>query len=95
MEDIKSMNVRNWKNVAQNRDRWKKVVEQARTLNRLWRFIKRRSGQGKSKTLNLSGIEISGKTLKMTALSLYSRNFPNTGVKYVLFNDIRLCTDII
>jgi len=35
LEDIKSMNVSNWKNVAQNRDRWKKVVEQARTLNRL------------------------------------------------------------
>jgi len=35
LEDIKSMNVRNWKNVAQNSDRWKKVVEQARTLNRL------------------------------------------------------------
>ena len=35
LKDIKSMNVRNWKNVAQNRDRWKKVVEQARTLNRL------------------------------------------------------------
>ena len=35
LEDIKSMNVRNWKNVAQNRDRWKKVVEQARTLTRL------------------------------------------------------------
>ena len=35
LEDIKSMNVRNWKNVAQNRDRWEKVVEQARTLNRL------------------------------------------------------------
>ena len=32
LEDIKSMNVRNWKNVAQNRDRWKKVVEQTRTL---------------------------------------------------------------
>jgi len=29
------MNVRNWKNVAQNRDRWERVVEQARTLNRL------------------------------------------------------------
>ena len=35
LEDIKNMNVRNWKNVAQNRDRWKKVVEQARTFNRL------------------------------------------------------------
>jgi hypothetical protein len=29
LEDMKSMNVRNWKNVAQNRDRWKKIVEQA------------------------------------------------------------------
>ena len=35
LEDIKSMNVRKWKNVAQNTERWKKVVEQARTLNRL------------------------------------------------------------
>ena len=34
-EDTKSMNVRNWKKVAQNRDRWKKVVEQARILDRL------------------------------------------------------------
>ena len=42
LEDIKSMNVGNGKNVAQNRDRWKKVVEQARTLNRLQRFIRRR-----------------------------------------------------
>jgi hypothetical protein len=35
LEDIKSMNVLNWKNVTQNRDRWKKVVEQARNLSRL------------------------------------------------------------
>jgi hypothetical protein len=35
LEDIKSMNIRNWKKVAQNRDRWKKAVEQARTLYRL------------------------------------------------------------
>jgi hypothetical protein len=35
LEDIKNMNVHNWKNVAQNRDRWNKVVEQARTSNRL------------------------------------------------------------
>jgi len=34
-EDIKRMNVHNWKKVAQNRDRWKKVVEQARNLYRL------------------------------------------------------------
>jgi hypothetical protein len=33
--DIKSMNVRDWKKVAQDRERWKKVVEQARTSNRL------------------------------------------------------------
>jgi hypothetical protein len=30
-EDIKSLNLRNWRNVAQDRERWKKVVEQART----------------------------------------------------------------
>jgi hypothetical protein len=42
LEDIKSMNVCNWKNVAQNRDRWKKAVEQDRTLNRLLCFIRRR-----------------------------------------------------
>jgi hypothetical protein len=35
LEDIKNMNVRNWKKVAQNRDSWKKAIEQARTLNRL------------------------------------------------------------
>ena len=34
LEDTKSMNVRNWKKVAQNRDSWKKVVGQARTLYR-------------------------------------------------------------
>ena len=32
LEDIKRMNVRNWKKVEQNRDSWKKVVEQARTV---------------------------------------------------------------
>jgi hypothetical protein len=35
LEDINSMNLRNWRNVAQDRERWKKVVEQAKTLNRL------------------------------------------------------------
>jgi hypothetical protein len=35
LEDINSMNLRNWRNVAQDRERWKKVVEQAETLNRL------------------------------------------------------------
>jgi len=35
LEDIKNMNVRNWKKVVQNRDSWKKVVEQAKTLYRL------------------------------------------------------------
>ena len=35
LEDIKSMNVSNWKKVAQNRDSWKKVVEQVRSLYRL------------------------------------------------------------
>jgi hypothetical protein len=35
LEDIRSMNVCNWRKVAQNRDGWKKMVEQARTLYRL------------------------------------------------------------
>ena len=35
MEDIRSMNVGNWKKVAQGRDRWKKIVKQARTLHGL------------------------------------------------------------
>jgi hypothetical protein len=35
LEDIKSLNIRNWKKVAQNRDSWKKAVEQARNLYRL------------------------------------------------------------
>ena len=35
LEDMKSVNVHNWKKLAQNRDRWNIVVEQARTLYRL------------------------------------------------------------
>jgi hypothetical protein len=35
LEDIQSMNICNWNKVAQNRDSWKKAVEQARTLHRL------------------------------------------------------------
>jgi hypothetical protein len=31
LEDIKNMNVSNWKNVTQNRDSWKKVVEESST----------------------------------------------------------------
>ena len=31
LEDIKSINICNWKKVAQNKDSWKKAVEQART----------------------------------------------------------------
>jgi hypothetical protein len=31
LEDIKSMNISNWENVAHNRDSWNKVVDQART----------------------------------------------------------------
>jgi hypothetical protein len=33
--DVRSMNVNNWKKVAQNGDGWKKLVERARTLYRL------------------------------------------------------------
>jgi len=32
LENIKSINISNWKKVAQNRDSWKKGVKQARTL---------------------------------------------------------------
>ena len=32
LEYIKSINIGNWKKVAQDRDSWKKVVEQSRTL---------------------------------------------------------------
>ena len=35
LEDIKSINISKWKKVTQNRDSWRKVVEQARTLHRL------------------------------------------------------------
>ena len=42
LEDVQGINVRNQKKVAQNRDTWKKVVERARTLYRLKRFIRRR-----------------------------------------------------
>jgi hypothetical protein len=35
LEDIKNMNVSNWKKVVQNRDSWKKAIEQDRTLYRL------------------------------------------------------------
>jgi len=35
LEDIKSINISNWKKVAQNRDSWKKEVEQARNVYRL------------------------------------------------------------
>ena len=35
LEDIKSMNIRNWKKVALKRDSWKKVAEQATIVYRL------------------------------------------------------------
>ena len=35
LEDMKNMNVRNWKKAVQKRDSWKKVVEQAKTSYRL------------------------------------------------------------
>jgi hypothetical protein len=35
LEDIKNINVRNWKKVAENRDSWKKTIEQVRILDRL------------------------------------------------------------
>jgi len=35
LEDIKTINMRNWKKIAQNGDSWKKAVEQVKTLYRL------------------------------------------------------------
>ena len=35
LEDLRNMNVHNGKKMAQNRDSWKKAVEQAKTLYRL------------------------------------------------------------
>jgi len=35
VEDVRSMNVRNWQKVAQDRDSWKKTDEQDGTLHRL------------------------------------------------------------
>jgi hypothetical protein len=49
LEDIKSIIIGNWKKVAQNRDSWKKVVEQDRTLYRLWRFERRRRRRNRRK----------------------------------------------
>jgi hypothetical protein len=35
LEDVRGMDVRNWKKEAQNRDSWKNVVERFGTLYRL------------------------------------------------------------
>jgi hypothetical protein len=42
LEDIRSINIGNWKKVARNRDSWKTVVERDRTVYRLWCFVRRR-----------------------------------------------------
>jgi len=44
----------NWKKVVQDRDRWKKVVEQARTVYRLQRFRRRRRRRRRRKSRNYS-----------------------------------------
>jgi hypothetical protein len=49
LEDIKNMNVRNWNEVAQNRDSSKKVVEQVRTLNRFYALYKKKKKMKKKK----------------------------------------------
>jgi hypothetical protein len=45
LEGIKNMNVHNWKKVAQNRDSWKKAVEQATTLYRFGEGVGRWRGE--------------------------------------------------
>jgi hypothetical protein len=42
LKDVRSMNVHNWTEVAQNIDSWKKMVDRARTLHELSRFKRRR-----------------------------------------------------
>ena len=52
LEDVKSVNVLNLKKVAHNRDIWKKVVEQARTLYGLYRFTRRMCACEKTISVN-------------------------------------------
>jgi hypothetical protein len=47
--DIRRMNVNNWKKVAQDRGRWKEVVEQVRILLRLYQFNRNCCGSQASK----------------------------------------------
>jgi hypothetical protein len=35
LEDVRSMNLWKWKNIAHNRERWKKVIDRTGTLHRL------------------------------------------------------------
>jgi len=44
LEDIKSINIRNWKKVAQNRESWKNLVEQA---VRNWKKVAQNRGSWK------------------------------------------------
>jgi hypothetical protein len=53
------MNVRNWNKVAQNRDSWKNVVEQDRTLYRLQRFKRRRRRNCEVVALTTPHLELS------------------------------------
>ena len=41
-EDMKSMNLRNWRNVAPDRERWKKAIEQAKTLKWVVALVKKK-----------------------------------------------------
>jgi len=63
LEDIECINIRNWKKVAKNRDRWKKVVEQARTLYRLYPFRRRRS------TVEVRVVHVTVKTTTILSLA--------------------------
>jgi hypothetical protein len=39
MEDIQGMNIVKWKRCAQDRNRWKSIVEQAKTHIEMWRIV--------------------------------------------------------
>jgi hypothetical protein len=64
-EDIKNMDVRNWKKVAQNRDSWKKVVEQTRTLYRLKCFVRIRITEATTKLQILEDMSLTQRIVQM------------------------------
>ena len=55
LEDIRSMNVRNWKQVAQDRDSWKKAVERDNLMQVVALYKEKKT----EKVTDLVSVEIS------------------------------------